>query len=83
MVAKYQNRISGSIFDRIDIHLAVPRMSIAIRTRVEAARQVQQARFAKLNKLNVLVNGDRPQPIVVDIEQGIAQLPGMCQNSAM
>jgi magnesium chelatase family protein len=71
MVVKYQNRISGPILDRIDIHLEVARVPIAklaaldsgepshtIRARVEAARQMQQARFAKLGKPNVLVNGD-------------------------
>jgi magnesium chelatase family protein len=71
MVAKYQHRIPGPILDRIDIHLDVPRVpiaklaslssgepSVAIRARVEVARQVQQVRFARLNKPNVLVDGD-------------------------
>jgi magnesium chelatase family protein len=71
MVQKYQKRISGPILDRIDIHLDVPRVpmqklasldsgepSIAIRQRVEAARTIQQARFAAVNKPNVTVNGD-------------------------
>jgi magnesium chelatase family protein len=57
--------------DRIDIHLAVKRVpfqklagleasepSTTIRQRVEAARQVQAARFARVNKHNMLVNGD-------------------------
>ena len=71
MVSKYQKRISGPILDRIDIHLAVPRVPIdklaalengepsrAIRQRVEAARAVQQARLLPLRKPAVLVNGD-------------------------
>lgn len=71
MVDKYQKRISGPILDRIDIHLDVPRVpvhkltsledgesSAVIRRRVEAARALQQARFAPLSKPNVLVNGD-------------------------
>jgi magnesium chelatase family protein len=71
MVNKYQKRISGPIMDRIDIHLDVPRVpmdklagldggepSTSIRQRVEAARAIQQARFAALNKPNVQVNGD-------------------------
>jgi magnesium chelatase family protein len=71
MVSKYQKRISGPILDRIDIHLDVPRVpvqklsslsggepSYSIRQRVEAARSIQHARFAQVNKPNVLVNGD-------------------------
>jgi magnesium chelatase family protein len=71
MVQKYQKRISGPILDRIDIHLDVPRVpmqklssldggepSSTIRQRVEAARAIQQARFAAVNKPNVMVNGD-------------------------
>jgi magnesium chelatase family protein len=71
MVQKYQKRISGPILDRIDIHLEVPRVPVqklasldageassSIRRRVEAARAIQQARFAPLNKPSLLVNGD-------------------------
>lgn len=71
MVQRYQKRISGPLMDRIDIHLDVQRVpfqklsdtakgetSIVIRQRVEAARQIQAARFAPLNKPHVLVNGD-------------------------
>lgn len=58
-VSKYQKRISGPMLDRIDIHVEVPRVdyeklsadrlgesSEAIRARVQAARNIQQARFA-------------------------------------
>lgn len=71
MVQRYQKRISGPLMDRIDIHLEVKRVpfqkladvangdpSTVIRQRVEAARQIQAARFAPLNKPHVLVNGD-------------------------
>ena len=66
-----RRRISGPIMDRIDIHLdvrCVPFEKLAaleggepskvIRARVEAARKVQEARFADLGKTNMLVNGD-------------------------
>ena len=71
MVQRYQKRISGPLMDRIDIHLDVQRVpyqkleaagtgepSTVIRARVEAARKVQAARFAPLNRPHVLVNGD-------------------------
>ena len=63
MVARYWNRLSGPLLDRIDLHLAMPRLppaqlrpdapaaesSAAVRQRVEAARQRQQARGNWLN----------------------------------
>lgn len=71
MVQRYQNRISGPLMDRIDIHVDVRRVpfqklasleggesSAAIRERVEAARQVQAERFQAWGKEHVLVNGD-------------------------
>jgi magnesium chelatase family protein len=58
IVTKYQRRISGPLMDRIDIHVEVPRVdyeklsdtrlgesSSVIRSRVEAARQIQRERF--------------------------------------
>jgi magnesium chelatase family protein len=58
-VTKYQKRIFGSLLDRIDIHIEVPRVeyeklsddrlgepSAAIQARVEAARQRQRERFS-------------------------------------
>jgi magnesium chelatase family protein len=57
-VTKYQKRISGSMLDRIDIHVEVPRVdyeklssdrlgepSSSIRERVQAARERQRVRL--------------------------------------
>ena len=70
-VQRYQQRISGPLMDRIDIHLEMARVpfqklsaleagepSLAIRARVEAARQVQRQRFGGWKRPGVYTNGD-------------------------
>lgn len=59
LIARYLQRISGPLIDRIDIHVEVPRLkhdeliqktsgedSTSIRDRVRTARELQNARFA-------------------------------------
>lgn len=61
-ISKYRGRVSGPILDRIDLHVEVPRLpfeqlantavaepSVAVRGRVEAARERQRERLAHLS----------------------------------
>ena len=70
-VTKYQKRISGPLLDRIDIHVKVPRMdyeklsgnrvsesSESIRTRVQAARDIQNKRFINGKATAIASNAD-------------------------
>ena len=71
VVTKYQKRISGPMLDRIDIHIEVPRVdyeklsgdrlgetSASIRKRVQAARDIQLARFSKIESSSIISNAD-------------------------
>lgn len=82
-VRNYLNRVSGPLFDRIDIHIEVPpvpyqdlaskrpsRSSAEIRAEVMAAREVQQERFADLSSLkgaNVYTNAQIPDKQARDV----------------
>lgn len=70
-VQRYQQRISGPLADRIDIHIEVKRVPFeklanlangesadVVRGRIEAARQIQAERFSKWEKRSILINGD-------------------------
>jgi len=70
-VTKYQKRISGSLLDRIDNHIEVPRVdyeklsadrvgeySETIRQRVQAARHNQIAQFSKTESSHIVANAD-------------------------
>jgi len=71
VVTKYQKRILGPLFDRIDIHIEAPRVdykklsrdrmgetSESIHTRVQAAHNIQLARFATIESSNIVANAD-------------------------
>jgi magnesium chelatase family protein len=64
-IARYLSRVSGPLLDRIDLHVEVPRLlpadvsstpagesSIMIRSRVQRARTIQQARFGGTTSCN-------------------------------
>ncbi|MDP3965014.1 MAG: YifB family Mg chelatase-like AAA ATPase [bacterium] len=73
-VAKYQKKISGPLLDRIDLHVAVPRLpfrdlvstrpqeaSNEIRRRVKEAQRLQTRRF---RENDILRNADMSGPLV-------------------
>ncbi len=84
-IARYQKRISGPLLDRIDIHIAVPRVeyeklsgnrisesSSTIRARVEKARARQRERFEKN-----AVNG--ATPLQANADMGPAEVRQFCE----
>src|SRR6266550_7833426 len=90
----YLNRISGSLLDRIDIHVEVPAVkfreitaertgetSAQIRERVVAARRRQQERFAR--KRNVTCNarmGTRKLKAFCALDEATLELLKMAMN---
>lgn len=78
--ADYQARISGPVFDRIDIHIDVPAVqasdlalppprenSAMVALRVDRARQLQQDRFAALGVPHLLTNAEADGDILMKI----------------
>lgn len=64
-IHRYRSRVSGPLLDRIDLHVEAPAVAVtqmrdntegensfAIRTRVEATRQLQHQRFGKAHTCN-------------------------------
>ncbi len=89
-VTKYQKRISGPLLDRIDIHIEVPRVeydklndqrlgepSAAIQKRVEAAREIQRARFGSLHASST--DGKDENGILSNTDMRPAEVRQFCQ----
>ncbi len=75
-IIRYRNKISGPIIDRIDLHVEVGRIpfekfessgvetSSQIRSRVNMARQIQQARFSKYG---IFTNSEMNAQVVKEV----------------
>src|SRR5688572_14212872 len=90
LVTKYQKRISGPLLDRIDIHIEVPRVdyeklsgdrmgepSECIRARVQAARNIQQARFT--NPEYPTSNNGSSTDIVCNADMRVGEIRQFCK----
>ena len=87
VVTKYQKRISDPLLDCIDIHIEVPRVdyeklsgdrmgesSEMIRKQVQAARDIQQARFSIIEDSNT-----RNSNIVCNADMHLAEIGKFCK----
>lgn len=83
-ISRYRSKISGPLMDRIDIQVEVPQVnykslmsarkpesSAVIRSRVEAARKIQSARFAKTKIKTNAEMGSRHIKAFCIIDSGI------------
>ena len=90
VVTKYQKRISGPLLDRIDIHIEVPRVdyeklsgdrvgesSASIRARVQAARNIQQARFRN-SEYRASHNGTTPD-VICNADMRVGEIRQFCK----
>jgi magnesium chelatase family protein len=86
-ITRYQKKISGPLLDRIDIHLEVPRVeyerlsaarsgetSAVVRERVQAARAIQEKRFAGTNLLTNADMGPRELDQYAALDEASARL---------
>lgn len=87
VVTKYQKRISGPLLDRIDIHIEVPRVdyeklsgdrmgesSASIRTRVQAAREIQIKRYSSIRNSNIELSN-----IICNADMRVGEIRRFCK----